>query len=74
MFFTDRIDCWKDCKVKLEINPDIKPIIQPYRRPPYHLAVATEKAIDELSREDIVEMAPEPIQWLLCQKIKSLTK
>jgi hypothetical protein len=64
MVFTDRIGCLKDCKVKLEINPDIKPIIQPYRRPPYHLAEATEKAIDELIREDIVEMAPEPIQWL----------
>jgi hypothetical protein len=64
MVFTDRIGCLKDCKVKLEINPDIKPIIQPYRRPPYHLAEATEKAIDELIREDIVEIAPQPVQWL----------
>ena len=62
--FTDTVGCLKDCKVRLEINPEIRPVIQPYRRPPYHLAEATEKAIDELIRDDVVEKAPEPITWL----------
>ena len=64
MIFTEKIGCLKGCKIHLQINKEIKPIIQSYRRPPYHLAEATEKAIDELNQNDIIEPAPQPIRWL----------
>jgi hypothetical protein len=62
--FTDKIGCLKGCKIHLQINKEIKPTIQSYRRPPYHLAEATEKAIDELIQNDIIEPAPQLIRWL----------
>ena len=62
--FTNKIGRLKYCKIKLQIDQSIKPTIQSYRRPPYHLAAATEKAIDELIENDIVETAPAPIKWL----------
>ena len=62
--FTNKIGPLKDCKIKLQIDHNIKPTIQSYRRPHYHLAAATEKAIDELIENDVVEPAPPPIKWL----------
>ena len=62
--FTKKIGCLKDCKVYLQIDESARPTIQSYRRPPYHLAEATERAIDELIKYDIIEPAPQPIKWL----------
>ena len=62
--FTNKIGRLKGHKVKLHIDTSIKPVIQPYRRPPYHLAQATEKAIDELIANGILETPPGPVKWL----------
>ena len=62
--FTKKIGCLKDCKVYLQIDESVRPTIQSYRRPPYHLAEATARAIDELIKYDIIEPAPQPIKWL----------
>lgn len=62
--FTEKIGCLKGCKIHIQINKEIKPTIQSYKRLPYHLVEATEKAIDELIQNDIKEPAPQPIRWL----------
>ena len=55
----------KDFQVKLHINENIKPIIQPQRRLPYHLRKEVSKELKKLADQDIIERVEnEPTPWI----------
>ena len=55
----------KDFQVKLHINENIKPIIQPQRRLPYHLRKEVSKELKTLVDQDIIERVEnEPTPWI----------
>ena len=55
----------KDFQVKLHINENIKPIIQPQRRLPYHLRKEVSKELRKLEDQDIIERVEnKPIPWI----------
>ena len=55
----------KDFQVKLQINENIKPIIQPQRRLPYHLRKEVSKELKKLADQDIIERVEnEPTPWI----------
>lgn len=54
----------KDVKVKLTINPNIKPIQQPVRRVPIAIEEKVECKLDEALTKDIIERVNEPSAWI----------
>lgn len=55
----------KDYQVKLYINEDVKPNIQPHRRIPFHIRKKVEKELKTLEEQDIIEKVPsEPTPWV----------
>ncbi len=61
--FSNKVGRLKGCKIRLHTDKSVKPVIQPYRRLPYHLVQATEKELDELIKNDIMEVPPGPVKW-----------
>ena len=61
---TEKIGRLKNFKIKLHIDKSVRPIQMPYRRLPYNLTKATELELEELIRNDIIEIAPGPTEWL----------
>ena len=59
--FNDKVGLLKDLKVHLHIDKSVKPVVQPYRRIPYHLAEAAKKELDDLITNDILENPPGPV-------------
>ena len=53
--FNNKVGRMKNYKVKLHIDSSVKPCQQAYRRLPYHLVKATDKELDKLIKEDIIE-------------------
>ena len=52
-------------KVKLHINPNIKPVAQPLRRIPYGLRNKVDEQIDDLLAKDIIEKVDDtPSHWI----------
>ena len=54
----------RDYKVKLHVKDDVKPIIQPLRRPPYSLRNKIEDKLVELEELDIIEKVDSPSAWV----------
>lgn len=52
-------------QVKLHINENIKPVVQPQRRIPYHMRKAVSKELQKLVDEDIIEkVSDQPTPWI----------
>lgn len=51
-------------KVKLHIDPNIKPVALPHRRIPYHLREKVEEEIERLEKMEIIEKLSGPTPWV----------
>ena len=54
----------KDYKLKIPIDSEVQPVIQPIRRVPYHLREKLGNKLDELESLDIIEKVNGPTEWL----------
>ena len=54
----------KDVKVKFHIDPEIKPVVQPHRRIPFHMRKRVEDEIERLEKLDIIEKVDGPTPWV----------
>ncbi len=54
----------KDKKIKLHIDPDVKPKQQPHRRIPFHIRKDVEKELQLLEELDIIEQVDGPTPWV----------
>ena len=54
----------KDKKIKLHIDPDVKPKQQPHRRIPCHIRKDVEKKLQRLEELDIIEQVEGPTPWV----------
>ena len=56
----------KDYQLKLNLNKDVKPVVQPVRRIPFGLREKVDKKLDELLSKDIIEEVPPntPTEWV----------
>ena len=54
----------KDYKLKLHINPEVKPVAQPVRRIPFALRSKVEEEIQKLLEQDIIEPVQGPTPWV----------
>lgn len=48
----------------MHIDPQVQPVAQPLRRPAFSLREETEKKLDELLHEDIIERVDGPTPWV----------
>ena len=62
--FTDKVGRLKDFKVKFYIDKNVKPVHASYRRLPYNLIDATDRELNELLANDIIELAPGLTPWV----------
>ena len=52
-------------KIKLHIRDNVKPVIQPQRRIPYHMRKDVSKELKKLEEQDIIEkVADQPTPWI----------
>ena len=54
----------KDVQVKLHVDKDVKPIIQPYRRIPFPIREKVEKVLDRLETAGVIEKVYGPTDWV----------
>ena len=53
-----------DVKVKFHVDPEVKPVIQPHRRIPFHMRKRVEEEIRRLEDLDIIEKVEGPTPWV----------
>ena len=51
-------------KVKFHVDPDVKPVVQPHRRIPFHMRKRVEEEIKRLEELDIIEKVDGPTPWV----------
>ena len=61
---TSGIGCLKDTKLKLHINPSVKPVVQPTRRVPFHQRAKVEEKIKKLENLGLIERVSKETSWL----------
>ena len=54
----------KDFEVVLHENPEVKPIIQPQRRIPFHVREKVTRELDKLEAAAIIEPVKGPTDWV----------
>lgn len=54
----------KGFTIDIPINPDVKPVAQPYRRVPVALEEVVDRKIDELLDQGIIEKVNGPSEWI----------
>jgi hypothetical protein len=54
----------KDVKVKIHVDENVKPVIQPHRRIPFHIRKQVEAELDRLEKLDIIEKVDGPTPWV----------
>ena len=59
-----KIGKFSDFKVKLHIDPEVKPVALSHRRVPYHLRKKVEDELKKLEDLDIIEKASGPTPWV----------
>ena len=62
--FSGKIGKLKNVKVKLHINPKIKPVRQRRRPVSFHLRAGVTSAIQEMLKNDIIEPVNGPTEWV----------
>ena len=53
-----------DFSLKLHVNPDVKPVVQPMRRIPFNIRGQVEKTLNDLLDLDIIEPVQGPTEWV----------
>ena len=54
----------KGVKVKLHVDPDVKPVAQKHRRVPFHLREKLEKELERLEQAGIIEKVDTATDWV----------
>jgi hypothetical protein len=54
----------KNYELKLQIDPNVKPVIQSHRRVPFSRRAKVEEKIDELKKLDVIEPVTKPTNWV----------
>ena len=54
----------KGKQITLDIDPKVKPVVQPYRRIPFNLRDMVEEKIEELLQKDIIEPVESVTPWV----------
>ena len=55
----------RDQRVQLHINRDVKPVVQPQRRIPYHMRKQVSQELQKLVEQDIIEpVVDQPTPWI----------
>lgn len=54
----------QDYRLKIPIDPEVTPVVQPLRRIAYHLREKLEKKLDELVQQDFIEKVDAPSPWV----------
>ena len=54
----------KDVKVKLSINPEIKPVANKHRRIPFHIREKVDTELQRLTAAGVIEPVTEPTGWV----------
>lgn len=60
----DKIGKIKDIVINIPINPNVKPVVQPYRRIPVALEETVDARIDELLKMGVIEKVEGPSSWI----------
>ena len=53
-----------DYKLKLHVDPNVPPVVQPMRRVPFNIREKVEKTLDDLLSLDIIEPVLGPTSWV----------
>ncbi|KAJ0183794.1 hypothetical protein K1T71_000217 [Dendrolimus kikuchii] len=61
--FDGNIGC-VPCKIKLEVNENVKPVVSPARRLPYSLMPKVKEELDNLVKMGIITSVSEPTDWV----------
>ena len=61
---TEGLGMMKYYKVKLHIDENVRPVMQPHRRIPFHLRSKVEEELKYLEQEDIIEKVEGPTPWV----------
>ena len=61
---TQGLGMMKGYKVKLHIDENVRPVMQPHRRIPFHLRSKVEEELKYLEQEDIIEKVEGPTPWV----------
>ena len=51
-------------QVKIHLNPDVTPVIQPHRRIPFHLRQKVKDELQHLEDMDVIERVTQPTSWV----------
>ena len=51
-------------QVKIHLNPDVTPVIQPHRRTPFHLRQKVKDELQHLEDMDVIERVTQPTSWV----------
>ena len=61
--FSDKIGTLKGHKVKIHIDPEVKPVAQPSRPVPFHLRSKFERELKKMEEDGIIEEHEGPAPW-----------
>jgi len=61
--FNKKIGKLADFQAEIHIDGAVKPSVIPHRRQPYHLIKATDRALDELEENGVIEKLEKPSPW-----------
>jgi len=51
-------------KVKLHLDPDVEPVVQPHRRIPFHYREWLDKELQKFEQQGVIERVTEPSPWV----------
>ena len=51
-------------QVKIHLNPDVTPVIQPHRKIPFHLRQKVKDELQHLEDMDVIERVTQPTSWV----------
>ena len=51
-------------QMKIHLNPDVTPVIQPHRRIPFHLRQKVKYELQHLEDMDVIERVSQPTSWM----------
>lgn len=54
----------KDREIKLHIDENVQPVVQPHRRIPFHLRQKVEKELERMEQLDIIEKVEGSTDWV----------
>lgn len=62
--FSNKIGKLKNFQVRIPVNENVTPVVQPLRRIPFNVRESFEKELERLLNEDIIEKVEGPTPWV----------